>query len=358
MKARKNFRTTVFTGVGAIAVAGTGLAFAMNGAHAATGPAPQLSQNNAVFTSNGEAGYYTKSTTAFIEVHGVITPQVPAEEMGVNGGLGLQLGDAVPSLNNVVNFSTGQQEANPSVLNPTVPATIESACTVTQIGLKWNSSTNQYDVYEAQGVLSYDPGTGTNPLTGPTVFSGGTEINACTAGGSLSPETGTTYYGGFSQVTTEVQEILGQAVGTPGITPGQTVYLALQRGTGTDGVPHGVVKGIAQNLSNPVDESTAHLTALGSSFLPHFANAGTVYDNTLRGPGTLIYPEAVFDGLRAATSVTHHAIDEQVFSNWTQEGVESSANGTGVTNGDPAAVLVSTLPYSMFSLYVGPPIGA
>jgi hypothetical protein len=315
-----------------------GLAFALVPGGASAG----ITQNNAVWTSNGEAGYYAQVPTSFIAVLGASAPQSPSEQMGVNGGLGFQLAQLTPATN-VVHLPVAPATSNPSG--------IVSVCDVAQIGYKWNPVTGQYDVYTGEGVLTYDP-TPANP------YLGGTEVSACTAGGALSTVTGTTHAGGFDQATDEVTELLGQGVGTEGIGIGQTGYLTLQVGDHADGVTPGQVKGIAQNLSNPVDQDNAHLTFLGTGFRPSFASAGTVYDNTERGQVNPSAPvtEAVFSGLRAATGVAHHAISYHVFSNWTQEGVESDANGTAADA--PPAVGVSLLPYSVFDLYVGPPVGA
>lgn len=290
-------------------------------------------------TSNGEAGYYTQAPGQnFTEVHATVTPGVTAEQMGANGGIGLQLSHSLDNGNE---------------------------CQVAQIGLKWyqgdNGGSGGYRVYVASGLLSY-VGTG---------FLGGTSTDACTAGGALSPAIGTTTTDGYTQQTEQYAEVLGEGTSAnpaspdnADVLPGQAAFLSLQHFGWNN------VKGLAQILtetphgagyiySQTTSENFEHIPAGVTPFTGNyeFANAGTVFDSTVRTPATVgaATQEAYFDGLRAGVPGSHHTITENVFSKYNQQEVISTANGTAA---DPAVVLPSSLTWSVFKLYVGVPVGA
>lgn len=296
---------------------------------------------NAVYTSNGEAGYYTWAFTPFDENRSFITPMVPGEQMGTDGGIGLQLA-ALDHTSNVVNLPVAEQTSN--------PAGIMNECHLAQIGFIWNAAEGQYDVYLAEGTSTYAP-TSTNP------YLGGTHVNACTSGGALNLASPVTFQDGFTVVTSVVTQVLGGATTGAGISPGNQAFLQLQR-------IGGVIKGLASDTTATWNSNDAFVPSPFSFFnQPHYAGAGTVFDFTNRAPAAPPAGlEAAFWGLRAANHAAgpHHVLVLQPYNTWLNQEVQSSANGT--SSDSPAVTPNNTLNNvtgpGIFRLYVGSPNGA
>ncbi len=315
------------------------IAFSAASADAAVQPATAHSLGqNAVFTSNGQGGYFAWADTPFREVQTNVTPLPPSEQMGANGGLGLQI-DAVVGPN-----------VNGNILPSTPSGSL--SCNVTQLGLVWNATTQQYDVYLATGTSVYDP-TAANP------YNGGTKVNVCTSDGALSPTgVGTTFQDGFAVTTDSAVQVIGANSSGEGIAVGQQVFLKLSK--------NGDHFTATAYDTNPNDANTGGPVSVdfpGSFGTAHWVGAGTVVDITDRSPASPpAGEEAAFSELRAAngTHGKHHTLNEQIFNTWLSQEVSSSANGTpadapAVT---PANSLVVKTGPGTFQLFTGQPVGA
>lgn len=324
-KAKRRAVITAAIGAGACAVT---MGFA--------GIASASTESGHIYSSNGEAGYYTWSASPFNENYAFVTPTTVAEQMGENGGVGLQLGAL--SSQNVYKQSVGQK------------------CYVAQVGLVWNTSEKAFDVVAGEGYITYDKLTTDNGSTNP---------DACTTGGALSSanavanpntdQTGSSAGDGYTATTTWSEDFL------QGIPAGDQVYLNELR-IGSGDIKFTAYDNDATFISGSIN-TTVPVFSSAQAGNPHFAGAGTVFDLTNRGPAVQdsASQEASFYLLRAGQWDNihgHFSTQVNVYNAWLAQQVQSSANGSPA---DPAAVTpFNTLnhPYGgIFGLYVGVPVG-
>jgi hypothetical protein len=328
--ARAKRRTVIMAGLGAGACA---LVLGVAGIASAS------TQTGHIYSSNGEAGYYTWSPTAFNENYAFVTPTAIAEQMGANGGIGLQL--AALSTGNIYKQSVGQE------------------CSVAQVGLVWNNTEGAFDVVAGEGTIEYNPSI-TN------VDNGTTNPDACTTGGALS-DTGALADGQGHEDTTPVSVDSDGYVATTsdseviltGIPAGDQVYLNELR------IGSGEIKFTAYDADASFNSGEVTLAnhIFSGPLQPHFAGAGTVFDLTNRGPAVQSSAdmEASFYLLRAGQWTNHHGhfgTSVNVYNAWLAQEVQSSANGEA--SDPPAITPFNTLnnPFGgIFDLYVGVPVG-
>ena len=304
------------TGVVTLALAG-GFAFA--------GSAGASINNGQVYTSNGEAGWFTSSAgTRIAEVHAdvITTPaseQAPTTSFTTGNGVGLC--------------------ANAS--SPNVGA---------QLGEVWNSTTSKFDVVWAEGTFTsaVTPDTNGTPCTDagalPVTLSGTT----CTAESN-------------SFADTHACGILDPDAG--GIPVGNRVYLKIaQWNTHLQFVSEDDTTGLVLPADN--EPGLATVAESESPVYAFVAEAGTTFDSTNRSAPAST-PEAYFSWVRAASAVSSVSSSDtetegQYFSNWSAESVLSTPSGS---SSDPALVgptlETSKTPGGLgcFTMFVGAPTG-
>ncbi len=285
-------RVLATTGVAALALAG-GLTFA--------GSASASINNGNVYTSNGEAGWFTSSAgTRIAEVHAdvITTPaseQAPTSTFTTGNGVGLC--------------------ANAS--SPNVGA---------QLGEVWNATTSKFDVVWAEGKFT---GVST-PNTNGTPCTDAGALPVTLTGGTCNPGTPT------ATATTTQCGILDPDAG--GIPVGTRVYFKIaQWNTHLQVVAEDDTTGLVMP-----DINVPGLDTVAGSMTPVYAfigEAGTTFDSTARSAPAST-PEAYFSWVRAASAVSPVSSGDtetegQYFSTWSAESVLSTPSGS---NSDPALV--------------------
>jgi hypothetical protein len=314
------------TGVAALVLAG-GLALA--------GSAGASINNGQVYTSNGEAGWFTSSAgTRIAEVHAdVITTsaseQAPSTTFTTGNGVGLC--------------------ANAS--SPNVGA---------QLGEVWNSTTLKFDVVWAEGKFTGvdTPDTNGTPCTdaGALPVTLGS-ISATDPTGCMPNNTAPA----DDEATTTACGIIDPDAG--GIPVGNRVYLKIaQWNTHLQFVAEDDTTGLV--LPAPNEDSLTTVAGSSTPVYAFVAEAGTTFDSTNRSAPAST-PEAYFSWVRAASAVSPVSSSDtetegKYFSNWSAESVISTPSGS---SSDPALV-APTLEtpktpggLGCFTMYVGAPTG-
>lgn len=270
-----------------------------------------------VYTSNGEAGWFTWSATHFDEVHADVITTAAAEQVPAGDSSSPVLGNGVGLC-----AVTGVDTASAA-----------------QEGEVWDAAEGAFDVVWAEGTL-----TATTPEH---------DGNPCTDGGAVPVSL--SYTGGTVSVTCPDGDLCGVLSFESGDVPlGDRVYLNVRYWYGS---PH--IQFLAEDLSTGLGSSQDSEPPL--SGFPHYAQAGSISDLTSRSAPPTV-DEAFFSWVRASTTTTGQTETQgQYFSTWSGESVDSNPSGSSA---DPALVAPTLMnPHvpgglGCFTLGVGAPVGA
>jgi hypothetical protein len=298
-----------------LATAGV-VTLALAGGFAFAGSAGASINNGHVISSNGEAGWFTWSGNRFDEVHADVITHSNAEQTPSAGA---------PTLGNGV-----------ALCATTSATTADSA----QVGEVWDSAEHAFDVVWAEG-----------DLTNTTANSNG---NACTTGGALPLTITYNTTTGVSIASCGATKCGVLSTQTDDIPLGDRVYVQIRQWN-----TH--LQFLAEDDTTGLGDEADNEPGLGSGIYAHYAQAGTIFDQTSRSaPATI--DEADFSWVRA--SITQSGEGEtqgQYFSTWSGESVVSTANGQ---TSDVGLVVPTVMNPKVagglgcFSINVGSPVGA